>query len=149
MGHDWSMRPSICLLSFFVFACACLTHAAERSFTNSSGKQITAELLRVEGEGAVLSVKGREFTVPIASLSETDQTFITNWQREKEAAAAEAKAAMAEQLKLVGTIKDEMVILNRRDLEAYQIASPDNIEILSFYTSASECTLCQAFNPKL
>ncbi len=48
----------------------------EGNWTNMEGKVITATLIRVEGESAVLLMNGNEFKYPVANLSPTDQTKI-------------------------------------------------------------------------
>ncbi|MEQ1840405.1 MAG: c-type cytochrome domain-containing protein [Verrucomicrobiales bacterium] len=48
----------------------------EGNWTNKDGKVITATLIRVEGESAVLLMNGNEFKYPVANLSVGDQTKI-------------------------------------------------------------------------
>ena len=55
--------------------------AEERSWTNNSGKTIVAKLVEVSGEDAVLQMNGKDFPVPIASLSPGDQEFISGWKK--------------------------------------------------------------------
>lgn len=55
--------------------------AAERSWTNSSGKTIVATLVEIAGDKAVLQMAGRNFEVPIATLSPADQKFINEWKK--------------------------------------------------------------------
>ncbi|MFC7336956.1 hypothetical protein ACFQY0_07185 [Haloferula chungangensis] len=46
-----------------------------RSWTNTEGRVIEADLIGVKGDKVVLSMKGKEYEIPLASLSEEDQTF--------------------------------------------------------------------------
>jgi hypothetical protein len=55
--------------------------AAERSWTNSTGKTIVATLVEIAGDKAVLQMAGKNFEVPIASLSPDDQKFIAEWKK--------------------------------------------------------------------
>lgn len=55
--------------------------AAERSWTNSSGKTIVATLIEIAGEKAVLQMGGKNFEVPVASLSAEDRKFIDEWKK--------------------------------------------------------------------
>ena len=68
----------VTLLTFFVVP---MLRAELRGWTNSSGKTIQAELVDVSGDDAVLSMKGKNFAVPIGSLSSADQKFIKEWQK--------------------------------------------------------------------
>ncbi len=55
--------------------------AAERSWTNSSGKTIVATLIEIAGDKAVLQMGGKNFEVPVASLSTEDRKFIDEWKK--------------------------------------------------------------------
>lgn len=50
-----------------------------RTWTNQSGTRIEAELLRVEGDIALLQMGAQTFRVPIATLVADDQAFIRAW----------------------------------------------------------------------
>jgi hypothetical protein len=69
------LRPML-ILSFPFFALA-----APREFKSIDGKAITAEVAAVQGENVVLSMNGREFTVPVARFSQADQDFIAEWKK--------------------------------------------------------------------
>ena len=47
-----------------------------RQWTNSNGKQIDAEYRGVEGEKVVLFFQNREWRVPLAQFSQTDQDWV-------------------------------------------------------------------------
>lgn len=72
--------PSIallCLLGLLV------SGAEARTFTNTAGKKIEAELIGVEKEAAILKLgNGRTAKVPLNSLSEEDQTYAKSWHEE-------------------------------------------------------------------
>jgi hypothetical protein len=68
------------LLAVASLFCTQIAQAEIRTFTNSAGKSIKAELVAMEGEAAVLKLgNGRTAKVPLKSLSEEDQTFIKTW----------------------------------------------------------------------
>jgi hypothetical protein len=46
-----------------------------RPWTNHSGKTIEADLMKLDGESVVLLAKGKEYRIPVASLSAEDQAF--------------------------------------------------------------------------
>lgn len=53
----------------------------ERPWTNSAGKTINATLVEVTDGKAVLRMDGRNFEVPVTSLSPGDQEFIAKWKK--------------------------------------------------------------------
>lgn len=66
--------------------------AAPREWTNTAGKTITAEPISLQGEDLTLRMEnGREYTIPLASLSQDDQAFAREWQEEQAAAASAPK----------------------------------------------------------
>jgi len=69
------------LLCSILLSSPCLLAAAERSWTNSSGRTIVATLVEIAGDKAVLQMSGKNFEVPIASLSPDDQKFIAGWKK--------------------------------------------------------------------
>ncbi|MEC5128080.1 hypothetical protein VSU19_15040 [Verrucomicrobiales bacterium BCK34] len=67
----------------FLVVCLCVTalKAEVRDWTNSAGKTISAELVDVSEGNAILDMGGRNFEVPIGTLSADDQTFIKEWSK--------------------------------------------------------------------
>lgn len=55
--------------------------AEPREFHSTDGKSITAEVLAIRGADVVLSISGREFTVPVNRLSEADQKYLEEWKK--------------------------------------------------------------------
>lgn len=71
------------LLAVACFLSPLFCAAEVRTFTNSAGKQIEAELVAVEDEKAVLKLaNGRTAPVPLVSLSEEDQAYAKAWREE-------------------------------------------------------------------
>lgn len=62
-------------LSAYLLMVALAGPASGRSWTNSEGKVIEADLVRVDGDRVVLVMKGKEYAIPLASLSDEDQKF--------------------------------------------------------------------------
>lgn len=56
----------------------------ERSWTNREGRTIVATLVEISGDQAVLQMGGRNFEVPVSSLSPADQAFLAEWARTTE-----------------------------------------------------------------
>lgn len=54
--------------------------AEARTFTNTAGKTINAELVGVNGKTAILKLdNGKQAKVPLTSLSKDDQVYVTSW----------------------------------------------------------------------
>ena len=68
-------------LFFLIVSAPLALPATERSWTNSSGKSIVATLVEISGDKAVLQMSGKNFEVPIATLSPDDQKFIAEWKK--------------------------------------------------------------------
>lgn len=75
-------------LMLAVLATAFSGTADERTFTNSEGRQIRAELIEVSDDKATLKMDGRNFEVPVSSLSDEDQKYIDVWKKEHSDKAA-------------------------------------------------------------
>lgn len=73
-------RPLVTIACLLI---ALMSGAGARTFTNTEGKQIEAELVALEDEKAVLKLaNGRNASVPLASLSAEDQAFAKTWHEE-------------------------------------------------------------------
>ncbi|MEM7147198.1 MAG: thioredoxin-like domain-containing protein [Verrucomicrobiota bacterium] len=146
------MKIATCLSTVLAaLAIVAITQAEPRTWTNESGKEITAELARIDGDNAVLSMNGKEYPVAIASLSDADQEFIEQWEADQETAHASSESSQpaADLPQVVATMQDNLVILDGRDLVAYEMENPESIDVVAFYSSASWCGPCQAFSPDL
>ncbi|MEK7951008.1 SHD1 domain-containing protein [Luteolibacter soli] len=58
-----------------------LAAAGARVWTDTTGRKIDAEIVRLEGEQIVLNLKGKEVTLPLAKLSPDDRQFAGEWQK--------------------------------------------------------------------
>lgn len=70
--------------------CALLSFVEARTWTNSEGREITADYIKVAGDDVVLNMKGKEYNIPIATLSQEDQDHIATLTQAGEKAAEEA-----------------------------------------------------------
>lgn len=119
------MKTTTFLTTCAIFAIAASALAETRYFTNSAGKTITAELVKVDGANAILSIDGKEYPVAVNSLSTKDQAYIQEWNTAQQAAAEEAKAAAeANRSQLLKELEGELVLLDGRDLEEFGTALP-------------------------
>lgn len=76
------------LLVLFSFTVPFSAWAELRSWTNSEGKTIEADLISLEGEEITLKMEnGRTYTFALASLSAPDQEFAKAWKAEQDAIA--------------------------------------------------------------
>lgn len=55
--------------------------SSRRTFTNTSGKQIEAEVVNVTGDQVVLRRNEKDYPVPMASLSAADQEYLKQWSK--------------------------------------------------------------------
>lgn len=83
------MITRILLGSIFLAASVvCSAESGLRDWTNATGKTISAELIGLEEQSAILKLgNGRKYTVPLEDLSEADREFVREWEREKETSA--------------------------------------------------------------
>jgi hypothetical protein len=81
------MKHQLLLLSAIACFSGTLTTSAEtepvtRKWTNDNGKVIEAELGSYDGTNVTLVMKGKEFRIPIAKLSQEDRDWLAKWQEE-------------------------------------------------------------------
>ena len=121
--------------------------AAPRTWTNSQGSRINGELVSV-GEGkASIKVGTRIYLVPMESLTQRDQEFIQNWmasKREQEKAAQRVADSP-----IIKALDGNLVKLDKKRVKRFELESPEKLEYIAFYTSASWCGPCHAFTPVL
>lgn len=64
-------------IGMITLALACLAQVEEaRTWTDTKGRTLQGELVRVSGENVVLKINGAEKTIPLSVLSEGDRAFI-------------------------------------------------------------------------
>lgn len=129
-----------------LLTCLCLLSldASARTWTNQSGKTIEADFVKLEGETLHLrSGTGQTYQVPLASLSEADQTYA----REQSSATASAAAPAGEASVFQELIDGKLVAVNGKRVAKYEMG--EEPQYYAFYFSASWCGPCKAFTPKL
>lgn len=91
-----------------------------RTWKSADGKTIEADLVRIEENAVVISMKGKEYTVPLSKFSKEDQAFV----------AAEVARANRNPLEVMGTvlkpgakteIRTELSDKTRRALDGNQL----------------------------
>lgn len=60
----------------------CIPHADARTWTDTKGRSIEADMLRVEDTAAIVNRGGKEMTLPLEMLSEADKQFVEQWRKE-------------------------------------------------------------------
>lgn len=76
-----SLFPAAAVAAVLVLSTPTRAEDGYRTFTNASGKSISAKVLAVEGENVRISLEGtgKEFSVPLSSLSEADREYLADW----------------------------------------------------------------------
>ena len=77
-------KPSVIVLGLIALLA---TTAAARTFTDTSGRSIEAELVAAQGDNVVMKKDGKEITVKISLFSIDDQVYIRDWIKKNPAPA--------------------------------------------------------------
>lgn len=70
------MTRTIALFCLSIATCAAVGFAEERTWTDTTGRSMKAEFLRLEGTDVVFRKEGKEVTVPISRLSPQDRDAV-------------------------------------------------------------------------
>ncbi len=129
-------------LGFILLICAASLSAANaRTWTNQAGKTIEADFVSLKGDTLVLKgANGKTYEIPLASLSEADQTFAR-----EQGSAAPASAGAPSVFK--ETMDGKLVAVDGRRVSKYEMA--EEPQYYAFYFSAAWCGPCKAFTPNL
>lgn len=128
-------------LSCLLFV-ATLATASARTWTNQNGKTIEAEFVALNGETLVLKGdQGKTYEIPLASLSEADQSFA------KEQATASTPTSTETPSVFKELIEGKLVAVAGKRVSKFEMAAEP--QYYAFYFSASWCGPCKAFTPKL
>ena len=139
----YAITAAIALLTV---ASPSIAQAESRQWTNRDGKSLTGELKAVTGDNATLLIGGRQFDIAVATLSDADQAYIKKWQA---TATTKADPAKAYDTPVMKALEGNLLKLEGRRLSDFALASPEKIEVIAFYSSASWCGPCHAFTPNL
>lgn len=129
-GKEIDMKRTLTFIAaIFIMA----SGAGARTWTNAAGKTLEADLVRVSGDLVYLKIarNGNIHSVPIASLSESDQTFIKKYQKDQ------ADQQRAEEL----AKRRAKWLTDYDDVQAE--AKKYNLPILLLYTAPQWCGYCQ------
>jgi nucleoredoxin len=136
-----AIRPILCALAAVSFA----SSANARTWTNNQGQKIEADLVEIKGEVAVLKLPtGRTYDIPLATLSEADQSFAKE-QAAKPVTEVPKTAAAPSIFKEL--LDGKLVAVKGRRVSKYEIETEP--EYYAFYFSASWCPPCKVFTPNL
>ena len=118
-------------LSCLLFV-ATLATASARTWTNQNGKTIEAEFVALNGETLVLKGdQGKTYEIPLASLSEADQSFA------KEQATASAPTSTETPSVFKELIEGKLVAVAGKRVSKFEMAAEP--QYYAFYFSASWC----------
>lgn len=119
------MRKICSLLVVFVLCCGV---AQARTWTNRDGKLIEAELLGVEGDMVKLQVGKKVYEIPLKSLSDADQEFLSEADSSETQGAVSDSAVTAsfaqEWPRLVSTDLDLTITEETKDDGSFVYQSP-------------------------
>lgn len=100
--------------------------ATARTWTDTTGRKIEADLVRVEGDKAILKIKGREVPLPLSRLSAEDQAFIAGGKSAPQAAADAGPLTLCgTALKADGTVATATEPLSAAALKSFAVPKPD------------------------
>jgi hypothetical protein len=97
------------LTLFFVFFVS-LNPCYARNWKNKEGKVIEAEFVKFDGTNVIIATKGREFTLPISTLSNEDQVFARIQSEEFEVESNSSEELMLGGEKLVRGQQNNVVL---------------------------------------
>jgi len=88
---------SSCLVAIVLFCSLLISRDVDaRTYTNTAGKTIDAELTGMKKETALLKLKnGKQVKVPLSALSEADQLYIKKWWEENRYKVTESDVRMS------------------------------------------------------
>ena len=91
-----------------------------RTFTDKKGREIKADIVSVDGDSVELKIikkGGKTYMIPISKLSETDQGFIKEWQRNKESEKERKADGHEEEASSAGRGGGTMALMDKYDLK--------------------------------
>lgn len=133
------MKKTFC--SFLILTAALLApvHAEFRSWSNTEGVAINAELVKVEGDNVTLRLRnGKLTTFPQSKLSFIDQDFL---KEAKDAPAATATVSTTTQPTPSVDAKRKAKWLTKMD-KAQEQAKETGLPILVLFTGTTWCPYC-------
>lgn len=91
-------------ISLSLTVVAGLATLSARTWTDTKGRQLEADIVSKTGDSVTVSRSddGKEYTIPLDTLSEADQAFVKSWKPEEEKADNQPKSATGK-----GEVKEE------------------------------------------
>ncbi len=126
------------MLKLCCFACCfamSFGHAEVRTWTNSAGKTLKAELLKKDDDKVTLKLEnGRNSVLKISDLSESDQEYVEAWEPEEKDAKKEKEGDDAK--------KGLKFKWNKTEKSAFKQAKEEKLPVMILFTGTSWCGYC-------
>jgi thiol-disulfide isomerase/thioredoxin len=143
------MKLHILLASIWL-VCSSFTPATEfKKWTDTAGRVADLQLISTSGDegqkiGRFKTINGASISISASNLCEADAKHLNDWVAPSTSNINEqtTKSIFDE------TIKTDLVRIEGRRVSKYKITTPPT-KYYIFYYSASWCSPCQAFTPKL
>lgn len=132
------------LLTSLTFLIISFASAEMRKWTSNQGSTIEAELVEYSNRVVVLrSTQGRKISLRIDQLSQSDQAFVLEANKEVPAAAAHDMAGLKPGLAEI--LPEKLLDSTGKKISRNELAG----KTVGFYFSAHWCPPCRAFTPNL
>ena len=86
MFNESGIRAAMPVAALAIFISSVAAHG--RTWTDTKGRSIDAELSRIEGSTAIVTKGGKEVRMPLQILSEQDKKFVAEWSAKQKQAPA-------------------------------------------------------------
>ncbi|MDB4345789.1 thioredoxin-like domain-containing protein [bacterium] len=128
-----------------------MSSLSARTWTDSKGRSMEAELLKVEDSQAVfLMSSGMRTRFAVTDLSAADQKFIEEFVAEADAVSPNTQeSAELKETKLTKWLNTRLVARDGTSVKRFRESKLPQADYIAFYYSASWCPPCKAFTPKL
>lgn len=135
------------LNTIILAACAIptLIFAQSRTWTNTEGQTMEAEIVDVQDDRVVFQRDDATYNYLIANLADEDQRYVREWARENEEKLREEEARRA----VTQALEGNLVRLQGSRLTDYPAQDLEDKRLFAFYYSASWCGPCRRFTPDL
>lgn len=140
-----NLKPLPIVTAGLLAAAPLLLFSQARTWTNSDGQKMEAEIVTVEDDHVVFKRDGRTYNYPIGNLSDNDQTDVRAWADDNEEKLREREG----QKKVAQALDGALVRLQGSRLRDYRDPEFQEKRLFAFYYSASWCGPCRRFTPDL
>lgn len=128
---------------------AAVCSAEIRTWTDTQGRSMEAEFIRVDGEKVSFQKPdGMRYGFPLAQLSQADQDYIKSLNEPDSNAGSEAAPTLAES-ELAEWLDKNLVAVDGKKVARLRESHLPQAEYIAIYYSASWCPPCRKFTPLL